>query len=408
MSKPTLTLLQGGLNSEFIPAEDNFISAYITDTRLMGVLVLGMFFGQEADPVKKIYKAEDYGKDSEMQYHMFFYFDIEEYGLETFKGIPGFDTDNVFNAENSMIGGLGANKIPVSLNEAKYILQYYANYNRLHNLPLPEGLEKYDFLLRNRVALSEPDQYILMKKQCVKLINDYEVINYFLMRITGKDFIAAEFLTNGDVKLNLFPEYKAGTFCKNTITAIDRDKGLYRCESLIEWGNEYYITVTCVTVQFQHVVDFERISGFPITTSEAAMLLSQSEYINVYEFNGDIEDKASLIAGLLSHSTVKRYESGTLFMLFHTDNRHVAKPDYRLSEDMIGNIYLVDTSQIILAAYTEEDALRTEKILLNTAAGANITSISRLEFTDPVLYDFIQSGIDDFDKFLDIITFFDE
>lgn len=408
MNKPTFTLLQGGLNREFVPSEDNFISAYVTDTRLMGVLVLGLHFGQGIDPVKSIYKASDYGVDPDTQYHMFFYVDIEEYGLETFRGVSGNDSDGIFNAENSMISGLGAKKIPVSLKEAKYILQNYADYNREHNLPLPEGLEKYDFLLRNRVTLSEPDQYILMKKQCVKLINDYEVINYFLMRITGKDFPAAKFLTNGQVETDLYPEYKAGTFCKNTISVLDDAQGVFRCESLIEWGNEYYITVTCVTVQFQQVVKFERISGFRITTAEAAMLLSQSEYINVYEFKGGLDEKASLIAGLLSHATIKRYESGTLFMLFHTDNRHVAKAEYRLSEDMIGNVYLADSTQIILAAYTEEDVRRTEKILLSGDSGKNITRVSKLEFIDPILYDFIQSGVEDFDKFLDIITHFDD
>lgn len=408
MSKPTFTLLHGGLDSDFVAAEENFISAYVTDTRLMGVLVLGLHFGQGADPVKSLYKAPDYGVDPDKQYHMFFYFDIEEYGLETFRGVNGSDPDEIFAAENTMINGLGAKKIPVSLTEAKYILQYYANYNKEHNLPLPDGIEKYSFLLQNAVRLSEPDQYILMKKQCVKLINDYEVINYFLMRICGKDFAAANFLTNGKVETDLFPEYKGGTFCKNMSKPLNADEGLYRCESLIEWGNEYYITVTCVTVHFQSVVKFERINAFKITTAEAAMLLSQSEFINVYDFKGGIEARASLIAGLLSHATVKRYDSGTLFMLFHTDNRHVAKADYRLSEDMIGNVYLSDSSQILIAAYTEEDARRTEKILLGLDSGNNMSRTSKLEFTDPILYDFIQSGVEDFDTFLDIIAHFDK
>lgn len=407
MRNNRFTIIKGGLDKGFDICAQDFVAGYISDTRLMGVLVIGLFFAKDQDPVKSIYNSKGYGIDPDKTFRMFFYVDIEEYGLETYRSVRGDNPEAIFVAENTMIGGLGAQKIPITLNEAKFVLQYYANYNKEHKLPLPEGIEEYGFLLEEKATLSEPDQYILMQKQCVRLINDYEVINYFLMRITGKDFVGAKYLTNGKVEMDLFPEYKSGTFCKNNVTPLDFDEGLYRSESLIEWGNDYYLLVTCITIQFNQVVKFERINSFKVSTSEAAMMLSQSEFINLYEFKGNYEEKAGIIEGILDHATVKRYESGSLFMLFHTDNRHVARADYRLSEDMIGNIFFSDGGHVVLAAYSDEDAKQTEDILKEADKGKNLVRISKMEFTEPVLYDYIQSGIHDFQKFLDIITHYE-
>ena len=86
--------------------------------------------------------------------------------------------------------------------------------NRKENIPMPEGFAEYEFLLEEDIHMTEPELFILMCKQCVQIDSPYELINYFLMRCFGKDFGAAAYLTTQDFDLELFSDFRAGTFCK--------------------------------------------------------------------------------------------------------------------------------------------------------------------------------------------------
>ena len=78
MSKPKLTVIEGGLSSSIEKRNKYFVSAYVTDTRLMGVL-----------SIYARWKISDTDPDSDL--HQFFYIDCEEAGLETYKSIIGND-----------------------------------------------------------------------------------------------------------------------------------------------------------------------------------------------------------------------------------------------------------------------------------------------------------------------------
>ena len=80
MNKPALRIIEGGLPPLW-KAEKEFVSAYITDTRLMGAMTM--------------YVCWDIpGRSEEMMLHQFFYFDAEEYGFDTYKSIAGNDTES--------------------------------------------------------------------------------------------------------------------------------------------------------------------------------------------------------------------------------------------------------------------------------------------------------------------------
>ena len=116
-----------------------FVSAYVTNTRLMGVIGMHIHFKLP---------------DNEMldDFHQFFYFDAEEYGFETYRSVVGNDQDKIKEIEGSLIGGLGGEKVSLNFEEAKAILHEYVLFNVTRNLPLPEGACRVPFSIRKRRA----------------------------------------------------------------------------------------------------------------------------------------------------------------------------------------------------------------------------------------------------------------
>ena len=133
-------LIEGGLKDK-TQWRRYFISAYVTDTRLMGVL--GMYIH---------WRAADRGQTAD--FHQFFYFDAEETGFETYLGLWSDDPQEVAEKERENCGGLGGKKINLTLTEARHILRHYLEFNRAHDLPMPPGKEEYLDLLKDLVPLN--------------------------------------------------------------------------------------------------------------------------------------------------------------------------------------------------------------------------------------------------------------
>lgn len=386
MSKNNFKVLKGGLLDSAVSSRKLFVSAYVTNTRLMGVL--GMYIH---------FKLPDNQALEDL--HQFFYFDAEDYGFESYYSVLGSDSEKILELENSVTGGLGGEKIPLTLREAQYLLQEYVRSNHKAHLPLPEGKKEYEFLLEQDIFLSEPDLYILMCKQCASIESPLALINYFLMRIIGRDFGAALFLTTQNFPLDVFPEFKSGTFCKNTIDEGDTP-GTYICESLLEFGDNYYIAVTHIVVSGMVISDFKRISLFRISPAEAAMMLSRSEFVTVYEMLQPAEFFNKTSTRLVQKAMTTPHENGTLYMMFHSNNNHVARRVYRLNEDVLGMYYVSEKGQLLSAAYSLEEIKLLEKDLGSALIGKSLLVRSKYEFQEPVLYEFIQSGFEDFEDFV--------
>lgn len=394
LKKNNLTVLRGGLLDSAATSRKTFVSAYITNTRLMGVVGMYMHF-----------RLPDNQTLGEL--HQFFYFDSEEFGFENYQSVLGRNPMRLSEIENSLIGGLGGEKVQVTLREACYLLQEYVRFNKKHQIPLPEGLTEYGFLLEQEVFLSEPEHYILINKQCTSVENSYEAINYFLMRVIGKDFEAAGYLACKDLNMNLFPEHPAGAFCKNTIERED-DADTYLCESLLEFSGNYYISVTEVALTGLMVSRFERISLFRVSPAEAAMTLARSEFISVYEMLIDPSTFPPASTEKSAAAMVTFHDNGVLYMIFHPNNKHVAKREYRLNEDVLGMYFITTSGQLLAAAYSLEEIKLLEKDLSESSIGHSLIPIGRYEFQEAVLYEFIQSGFGSFEDFVNAIRTDDE
>ncbi len=334
--------------------------------------------------------------------HQFFYFDAEEYGFETYDSVLGPDDGRVSEIESSLIGGLGGEKIDLTLKEAQYILQEYVRLNRRENIPMPEGFEEYASLLEDDIHMTEPELYILMCKQCVHIDSPYELINYFLMRCFGKDFGAAAFLTTQDFELEQFPDFRAGTFCKNTIDKGDEPDS-YISESLVEFDDSYYVVVTHVKLEQMHICHYERISAFRVSSAEAAMMLSRSEFVSVYKMLADASTFTTTSTKLTPGAMITKHDTGILYMIFHPNNKHVAKKEYRLNEDVLGMYFVSDSGQLISASYSLDEIRQLEIDLGTSSFGRKLIPTAKYEFQEPVLYEFIQSGFEDFELFVDAI-----
>ena len=395
MTKPKLTVIEGGLAASIDKRPKYFLSAYVTDTRLMGVLA-----------VHACWKIP-YG-DELSDFHQFFYIDCEEMGLETYKSFLDSDPSEIEMAEQALVGGLGASKIEISERQLMGLLTEYRLFNENHKLPLPEKYEEYRFLIEPETILTPEESHILMKLICGEIRSDYQTINYFLMRCFGRDYTGAAYLSEGKFPLDLYDNYRQATFCKNVI---DKDAyyvdgaTAYMCESLIEMNNCYETVISRVVVRDLKIVDFEHCSGFAVSSAEAAMMLSKPEFVTVYEVLLSEQDMDENIGELtITLNTVMSvHDNGRLFMAFKPSNSHVDSRIFRLSNDVRGIYFLTDYGQLIMASYSLIEIQTLERKLAACPLAPFLMATAKYEFKEPVLFEFINSDFEDFEDFLEAI-----
>lgn len=384
-----LKVIQGGKSIPFSEKEKNFISAYATNTRLMGVVALCIKW-----------QVIECGIPSE--FYQLFYYDAEEYGLDTYKGISSRDKEYFHESELSMIGGLGGQKIPISLDEAKYLVKSFIENSLERNIPLPDGKDDYMFL-REDVSLTGEQIHCLWDKICGPIKSDYHLINYFVMRCFGKDFEAADFLTSGFKTKDYWPGVKAAALCKNTIDRVDRPYGKFMCQSVLDMDGKYFMATSHIEVDNQKVISYKPVSLFAITPIEASLLLDRPEYITVFDCVAAYDEFDRHSTALTEKSMITDHEYGKVYMIFNPNNNHVDKQVFMLNGDVFGVYYHNKEGQLLLAAYSLENIHALEDDLLHSKIGAFCIPRGKFQFDEPVLFKFIQSGYQNFEEFIDLI-----
>lgn len=405
----TLKLLDGGLSETAADSRKVFQSAYVTDTRLMGVLGMRICWHL---PDNLHYKYQ----------YQFFYFDAEEYGFDRYEsGLSPIccrdyhqDPSVVREYASSMFGGLGARKREIDEKQAIYILQRYAAFNRAHGIPMPSPYEEYAGLLDKECSLSGEEKRRLWEIVCVKVRSPYEAANYFLMRSFGKDFDAAGLLAAEDVNCDLFPELARCTLCRNA-SKPDGDPELLAlgdvrltCESLVESGDAYYIAVSRIRVNGLKVIEARPVSLSRITPAEAAMIFSRSEYVSNYTVKGPKEVINRFISPMLVDSIISKYDENTLFAIYKSNNDHVNSRVYRLDNDLIGACYLTESGYFIVFSGTASGIEYMEKSIEDSPLGYFLEPYGKFEFHENIMWEFISGGYDDLAEFLYDMDYFDD
>jgi hypothetical protein len=134
------------------------------------------------------------------------------------------------------------------------------------------------------------------------------------------------------------------------------------------------------------------------------MMLSRPEYVSVYEIIVDPEEFDEKSWDLSLSTMVTIHDNGKLFLSFNSNNNHVNKQVFRLSDDVFGLYFVTDFGQLILSASTLKNIQSMESKILKSPLGHILIPGSKFEFKEPVLYEFIQSDFDDFDEFVEYLN----
>ena len=384
------TLIKGGST----PGETKeFVSAYVTDTRLMGVV--GLYI--DWDVFNRVYIND---------FHQFFYFDAEEFGLESYHDLTGVNNAEVEYMEKKLFDGLGGKKIPLTEDEACFLVQSFAEDTERLGQPLPARRESYDFILKRTPALTEEEKKAAVQKMCTPIESDYQLIHYYLMRAFGKDEKGMSYLTPPDRDPEQFTEIggaKPASLCKNTIDEfIDSEGNLsYLNESILETGSHYQLAISELRIKNGLVVSAQRRSAFPISIQEVSMMLARPEFVTVFEILIPADDFDTAFSTFSVGFTMTSHDNGRLFMQFNKNNDHVKQRTFFLNNDIRGLYYITDFGQMILCAYSLPAIQRLEAELQKSAIGMDVLPTAKYEFKNPILYEFIHSEFEDFEDFLD-------
>lgn len=338
-----------------------FIKAYATNTRLMGVIGLRMHFKECT---------------------LFFHLDFEEYGLDRFEAYLG--TDELDEITNSFIGGLGGELIEISYQAACYYIHEAIDVGSCYNYEVPYDYFEYEYMID---VFDEPVGY---EPICTKIRSTEELIQYFFMRTAGRDFKIRDALFSNQKMTFEFSDDPT-VLLKNEI---EKDDDGYIVKSYIDYEKGYKMFVTRVSVSDKIEV-CEIKDQMLITSREAAFQLNKKEYLLVLynkfpkSFNDQLE---------LNFKTIlkNQYDHGALYTLFNENNDHVNNGVYYLNGDINVIIYVTDY-HIVVSSF-DEDKLNEMKEKLVTSF--EVDHIADLEAENPIIYSFVTSGMNNFFEFL--------
>ena len=447
MNPTNFTVIEGNLIIDPLEAGGSFVSAEVTNTRLMGVIGLHIL--------------RDRGGDA---FHQFFYIDTEEYGLDDYQSFLNLETEAVERKKTELFGALGGNWNPITEKEALHLVKRAAKINTKYKFPLPEGISEYRPIIESDIALTLDELAVLWSKMTSEIRSDYELINYFLMRMVACDAEGMSRLSRPKANVIPLTIMHPGTLLRNEISKKDGSEkadGLnssdgadgsdsakddanadsskpqvYTCVSLIDLDKVYKLVESEIEVAERKIVKFRHKPTMDISPWEASLILKQSEYLVHAKLDGadrnstgnipynashgasygaspdskEVDEFRKLMTSLFSTMTESEYDFGSLFMIFRKNNDHVKKKVYRLDQDTLGVVCLLYSGELIFAGSELLHIEAVENSIMAAAIleGIRIKVTGRYKFPEPVLVRFIDSDFERFSDFLEYIQNFSD
>ena len=396
MEKAKLRLIKGGPDISLGDAPKKFISAFVTNTRLMGVLVVYVHW--------KVETGEDH-----LSLHQFFYVETTEVGIESYRSVYGNNQKTLIEIEQAMTGGLGGEKVGISEKETYMLLQKYADLTEKLGNSLPSGIEEYGFVLDENPEYTSMEEIALFKKTCAKITNTEQLINYFLMRYISADFTASDYLSYQPLDRDIVPTSKSQILCINEIETRRDENGnvSYICESLVEDMTIYRILITELRLKGKLISSFDKISDFTVSPAEAAMKLARPEFITVFEIMDGKDEVIEAVADMYPAALINKTDMGIVYMMFKNNNDHLKEAFYRLNDDIKGIIYVTDEDQLIVSSYSLPQINRLENEIQYSKFGNMVIALAKYEFKESIFYDFMQSDTGDFLHYMEYVSDYD-
>ena len=75
-----------------------------------------------------------------------------------------------------------------------------------------------------------------------------------------------------------------------------------------------------------------------------------------------------------------------------------------LNEDVLGVYYVSDSEQLVLSSFSADGIRAMESDFFQSGYSVYTSLVSKYQFKEPVLYDFISSDFEDFEDFVTFIA----
>ncbi len=383
-----LKVLENPLEKIFLENKKKFIEAYATKTRLQGAI--GIYVKWEIEePKKRIV-------------YQFFNITTNANIIENYESIKTQDKVLTSQLMSHFIYCIGNDLCELNEREFYHIIK--KGIENIEEAPsdIYKKLKKETiFISKKRTRLSEEEQKELARKLIDKLSETYQVINSFITRYTETDFEALKYLCSKEIKENLFSDKLPGLVLKNDIKQIEENE--FRCKFVVEGVEEYSILVGVIKINGLEVEDFQEISSMKISPSEIAIISNRCEYISYYL--GITSTDPGFIEGVIDSmffaTTSRKYDNGTLIMIYTSNNDYLNTEKYSISDDVLGAVFISDISEVIIASSNIKNITNIKNKILSSILNSKLSLINNFNFAAPVLYDYIDSNFENFISFLE-------
>lgn len=348
--------------------------------------------------------------------HEFVYFSYAENLFVNYVTDVNEPSEELLTLESTLLKNLGAEKIPINEGVAKYLfydfsISYDAQGDFQYNddIDYTEELELYKHLLGS--PLNDPSRRYsrskfikYLPKLCRKPKTPYGVINTFMMNFVSESSYVASFLCDNSVDYKSQLPDSSYTLYRNNI---EKKDDLYFCEALISDSTVSKIATFSFKLDPVNmtILDFQKLSLFPISDLEVAMIVSRSEYVSVFQLAKKNENTITDSLSAITHGAKPtQYEHGKLYAVMDPYLEYIESPNFIIRDSFKGSIFLNDASQLILSSLNRDNLKFLEKAIVCTPLKNSLFPKGFYIFQEPLFYDYIYS---DFILFEDFVSFFE-
>lgn len=358
-----------------------FDYAKITKSRLMGSMGLTIKY-----------------EDNNNNIYQYFLLDGEGLGIADYVSLKNPTSKEACDEEERLMGGLGENRILIKEEVALFLINHFGNKNLEYEKELPGNTEEYmDIITSYKSNLTLDQVYPIISK---KVEDKVEFINYMTMRFIARDRESLKYFSGSEEISNNHITKINGVLLKNKV--IKRSEDVYISEALYEDEDGYYTCKIAFNI-CKEKEDF-KIKSLLVTDKEPMYdfevfdEISKSEFIDVYK----ITNKDEFLMEFYSDNPFmlrSEMDEGVFFTRFNFNNNHVKSNVYVINND-IKSIYYQLGDEFFVGTYSERDRKYINNILV-TKYKEYLNVDESYFFEENVLYDFVESGSNDFEDFLD-------
>lgn len=358
-----------------------FSFAKVTNSRLMGTLGLIICW-----------------KDKNESFHQYFLMDAEGLGIADYVGLKNPTTKESYEEEERLMGALGSERLSIDEEEALFLVKHFGNKNFYYEKELPGNTMEYiDIIEKYETQLTIYEMY---PKICKVIEEEIEFINYMTMRFIAWDRESLRYFSQSEEIANMHITNINGTLLKNEV--VEKGNGRYISNALFEDNDGYY---TCkIAFNIEKLNQTFKLNSMLVTEKEPIYdfevfdEISKEEFIKVYNVNS----KEEFLKKIFSDNPALQksdMEDATFFTKFNLSNDHVKEKTYIINNDINAIYYQID-DKFFVGTYNLKNNEELNNLLQQQYMDY-INFENEFYFEQNVLYDFVESGSDDFLDFLD-------